>query len=137
MPPVELHMPTCAHCGARAVVSWQRRPTETELAPFAAAVQERNAELLLLADPERPAPQLPPLPTADTTTIAVYACAQHAIDMNLAASVHGADCVAPHPDHLPRCACTPEQPAPAHDPALDLITLPTGWTVPSPARSTA
>jgi hypothetical protein len=66
-----------------------------------------------------------------TATVAVYACAPHAITLADAARVHAAKCPAPDISLLPVCGCTPEV-LPAPDPAPDrpTETLPTGWTIP-------
>jgi hypothetical protein len=62
---------------------------------------------------------------------AVFACGPHAITLDAAALVHQPTCPAPNPALLPDCGCTPEQPAGAvTPPGQDVITLPTGWTVP-------
>lgn len=63
---------------------------------------------------------------------AVYGCGQHAITLDAAALVHQPECPAPDPGHLPACGCTPEPAEPVTAPGQDVITLPTGWTVPSP-----
>lgn len=120
-------MPNCNACGTNAVVQWQRRPSEAELADLVAVEQDRQTGLGLPAEQHR-------LPTADETVIAVFACAPHAIHMELAARIHAATCQAPHDDHLPDCDCEPEPlPEPDHAGIDDMVTLPTGWTI--PARS--
>lgn len=121
--------PGCSTCGDRPIAQWQRRPTSDELAALIAAEEARRAEALLLADPQKP-PAFPPLPTADDTTMAVYACTQHAIHLDLAARIHAATCAG--------CDCEPEPlpeptPLPGHEPT---ITLPTGWTIPAPSEET-
>lgn len=129
--------PGCSHtgCPATPLAQWQRRPNQAELDAAVAAAQSRRDEILAAADPQQPAPVLPPLPTEQDTTIAVFGCADHAIDMGLAAHVHAADCRAPHEDHLPGCGCEPE-PLPDPEPLdEEMVTLRTGWTV--PARSIA
>lgn len=114
----------CNACGADAVVQWQRRPTDTELADFTTAEQARQTVLGLPPEEHR-------LPAADDTVIAVFACASHAIHVDLAARVHAATCRAPHEDDLPGCDCEPEPlPEPDHD-AQEMVMLPTGWTVPA------
>jgi hypothetical protein len=101
--------PTCAACGGRALVNWQRRLTDTELAAHQAAEQERRDQLVQLADPQQPAPVFGPLPQAEDCTRIVHACGPHAITRDAAALVHQKTCTAPNPEHLPECDCTPEQ----------------------------
>jgi hypothetical protein len=56
---------------------------------------------------------------------------EHAIELELAARVHEASCVAPGLAVLPSCGCTPEPlPALATDMDPPTVTLPSGWTVP-------
>ena len=119
--------PGCSTCGDQPIAQWQRRPTSTELATLIAAEETRRAEALLLADPENP-PIFPPLPSLDDTTMAVYACPEHAIHLDLAARIHAADCTG--------CDCDPEPlPAPTPMPGeAPTVTLPTGWTIPAPAK---
>lgn len=118
----------CNACGADAVVQWQRRPTETELADFTAVEQDRQTDLGLPPEEHR-------LPTAADTVIAVFACADHAVHIDLAARVHAATCRAPHDGHLPGCDCEPE-PLPEPDQGTqEMVTLPTGWTVPAGSTS--
>jgi hypothetical protein len=69
-----------------------------------------------------------------THTDAVYACAVHAITLDLAAHVHQVGCTAPDPGRVPVCGCTPE-PLPPPDPVPlnnPTTTLSTGWVVPTP-----
>ena len=123
--------PVCAACGIEAVVHWRRRPTDDELAELAATEQARRDELLLLADPQQPAPQFGPLPTADDTTRTVYACASHAIGLDAASLIHQATCSAPNEQHLPGCDCTPEAlpTTPTEEPDDgSLSRLPASWT---------
>ncbi|MGW1744585.1 hypothetical protein ACWCRD_02995 [Streptomyces sp. NPDC002092] len=100
--------PVCAACGGQAVVNWRRRPTADELAAHVAAEQERRQERILLADPQQAAPVFPPLPTADDTTVTMYACGAHAIGMDAAALIHAGSCSAPNETDLPGCDCEPE-----------------------------
>ncbi|MFB7461300.1 hypothetical protein [Streptomyces sp. NPDC056188] len=121
--------PTCAACGSTAVVQWQRRPTDTELADAITAEESRRAYARQMADPQGPAPDFGPLPTGSDMTIAVYACGQHAISMDAAARVHASSCTAPNDADLPDCDCTPEplpQPEPAGEPA-PAPALPAHW----------
>ena len=119
--------PACTACGEAAVVNWQRRPTEQELADLIATEQERRAQLLLLADPQLPPPEFGPLPTADGMTRTVYACAQHAITMDAASRIHASTCTAPNTANLPGCDCTPE-PLPPPEPTISLAqVLPDHW----------
>jgi hypothetical protein len=114
------------------VVQWQRRPTEAEFAGILGAEQARRSRAVALAGRDQPPPTFGPLPIADTTTVAVFACAEHTIHVDQAAQVHAAACSAPCPDHLPLCDCEPE-PLPAPEPRGGPMTvLPTGWTVPAP-----
>jgi hypothetical protein len=116
-PPAVPSGPTCTACSSDAVVHWQRRPTTEELAEVVQAEKDRREQLLLLADPQLPAPEFGPLPTADGTTRTVYACGPHAITMDAAALIHTSGCTAPNNADLPGCDCTPEPPpqAPADD----------------------
>lgn len=119
--------PFCATCPDRAVVNWRRRPTDDELAEVVAVEQSRRDHVLLLADPQLPAPEFGPLPTADGMTRTVYACGSHAITMDAAALVHASACTAPDEDDLPGCDCTPE-PHPADPPEeAPASTLPDHW----------
>jgi hypothetical protein len=109
-------------------VNWQRRATADEAAQVVAVEEERRAQLLLLADPQQPAPDFGPLPTADTMTCPVYACAAHAINLDAAALIHASTCTAPNPADLPGCNCTPQPQEPA--PIADLTPaalLPGHW----------
>lgn len=117
-------------CTAAPLVQWQRRPTETELAPLVDAEQSRRDAVLAAADPEQPTPAFGPLPTAADTAIAVFGCGPHAISMDLAALVHASDCTAPDPAVLPGCNCTPE-PEPAPQPMHAVAqALPDHWMNP-------
>lgn len=127
-------MPDCdalVGCPNPTVVQWQRRLTDAEMAAHLETHQMLRAWALHEADSEKPMPAFGPLPTAADTSRAVFACADHAIHLDLAALVHAADCRAPHPDHLPACDCQPDQ-APPPDEPPPAVTLPTGWTVPAP-----
>lgn len=119
--------PLCAACGGDAVVHWLRRPTGTELADVIAIEQARREQVLLLADPQLPAPELGPLPTVDGMTRTVYACATHAISLDAAARIHASTCTAPNDADLPGCDCTPEPwpEPPAEEPAAQ--PLPAHW----------
>jgi hypothetical protein len=127
--PGEPSGPGCSFsgCTAAPLVQWQRRPTKAELAPVVAAEQDRRDQALATADPDQPAPEFGPLPTASDTALAVFACGPHAISMDLAALVHAADCLAPEPTVLPGCNCTPE-PASAPEPMhTEPRSLPDHW----------
>jgi hypothetical protein len=113
-------------CGGDAVVNWQRRPTAAEVADVINTEVDRRTELLILADPQLPRPQFGPLPTGDSMTRAVYACAEHAISLDGAAHVHQSVCTAPNPADLPGCNCTPDMPEPADEPA-PRVQLPDHW----------
>lgn len=120
-------MSGCSFCGAAGVVQWTRRPNAAELAAHVAVVQEWRDGITLLADPQEPAPEFAPLPKASDTAVSVYACAAHAIQIDLAAFVHSANCTAPNPDNLPNCDCTPEPiPADSVSPITE-DTLPASW----------
>lgn len=126
----ELERPGCSACGATPVAQWQRRPTEAELQAERDRVTAWRAEKV--ADglvPENH--DFGPLPETSDVTIAVFACADHLIHVDMAGRVHASDCPAPHPDHLPGCGCTPE-PAPEPEPEPQYVTLPTGWVIPAP-----
>jgi hypothetical protein len=100
--------PVCAACGGEAVVHWQRRPTDDELAEVVAVEKDRRAEIRLLADRQMAAPEFGPLPTADGMTRTVYACGAHAIVLEAASRTHLSSCTAPNDADLPGCDCTPE-----------------------------
>lgn len=105
--------PQCTLCGEpvggdRVGVNWQRRLTDDELAVEIAAEKSRREQVLLLADPQQPAPVFPPLPDGADFTRTIYACGDHAIHMDAAALIHQGSCTAPNLDHLPGCDCTPE-----------------------------
>lgn len=119
-PPAQTSGPACNACGGDAVVNWRRRPTPGELSEHVTAEQARREQILLLADPQQPAPVFPPLPTSDDTTRTIYACANHAISRDDAARIHQARCSAPFPGTTGgtepvKCDCTPE-PLPAPTP---------------------
>lgn len=119
-------------CGESPVVQWSRRLTDAEFAAILTAEQRRRDAVLLLADPQLPAPVFGPLPVQADCVRAVHACGVHAIDLDAAAQVHGSACTAPDLAHLPACGCTPE-PIPVSAPtAVPTVTLATGWTVPAP-----
>jgi hypothetical protein len=124
--------PTCGACPGPAVVQWQRRPTDAELAVLVAAEMDRRLEIRAAAGPDQPLPPFGPLPTAADTTVAAWGCAGHAITLDVAAQIHAADCQAPHPDHLPGCNCDPEPHPEPEELGGPKVTLPTGWTIPTP-----
>jgi hypothetical protein len=127
LPPGEL---SCGHCGAVPEVQWQRRPTEAEMTVLLTTEEERRARILAGADQDLPAPVFGPLPTVETSTIAVFGCRDHAVHVDAAARVHGGYCSAPHPDRLPACDCNPE-PHPAPAPlSVPKAPTPTGWMLP-------
>lgn len=122
---------TCGHCGGAPEVQWQRRPTPGELAVLVAAAEARRAEILALADPQQPPPVFGPLPAYETTSVAVYACREHAVHAEHASRVHLPDCSAPHVAHLPECDCEPE---PHPDPvplSVPKALTATGWVLPA------
>jgi len=105
-------------CSNPGEVQWRRRLTPDEL------------DALIHQDP----PVAGPVPTAETTTRAVYACGQHAIGMDLAGHVHAATCTAPEAKQLPGCGCTPEPVPVGNGPTVQpTVTLSTGWVVPAPS----
>lgn len=120
-------------CPDPIAVQWRRRLTDTEWQDVLAADQQRRDEILALADPAAGPPDLGPTPDRDCYTRTVYACGRHALHLDLAAHIHQCSCAAPDPAALPGCACTPEPLPAATDPGTPTITLPTGWTIPSPA----
>lgn len=124
-------MPLCtaaSACPETAVVQWLRRPTPDELAQVVAAEQDRRERWLAAADPEQPLPVFGPLPAADDTVRAVYACPAHAIPVEQAAHVHDAHCPASSPTDSTHCPCKP--PPVVEEPlAPEPTVLPTGWAV--------
>jgi len=64
--------------------------------------------------------------------VPVQSCGAHAIELEAGARIHQPTCL-PDPAKLPACGCTPEPlPAPTPPPsAPDVVTLPTGWSVPA------
>ncbi|NUP39514.1 MAG: hypothetical protein HOY76_21505 [Streptomyces sp.] len=122
--------PVCAACASEAVVHWQRRPTDDELAELVAAEQSRREQVLRLADPQLPKPEFGPLPTGDGMTRTVYSCGPHAITMDAAALTHQSSCTAPNDADLPGCDCTPEAlPEAGPDPIEETAAsrLPAHW----------
>lgn len=116
-------------CTADVIVQWRRRLTDDEFGALLSAEQGRREMTRLLADPQMPAPVFGPLPTADDTVTAVFACASHAIHIDEAARIHAAACQTPDPAALSACGCPPE-PDPASAPAGPAaVTLPTGWVI--------
>ncbi|MFJ8345034.1 hypothetical protein ACIQ9J_01395 [Streptomyces sp. NPDC094153] len=110
-------------------MQWQRRPTDDEIDAAITVEQSRRDYARQMADPQAPAPDFGPLPTGNDTTIAVYACGQHAISMDAAARVHASSCTAPNDADLPDCDCTPE-PLPqqaAEEPTPAASELPAHW----------
>lgn len=118
--------PACTLCGADAVVNWQRRLTEAEVAEAQGIEQDRRQERLLLADPQLPPLDFGPLPDCADWTHAVYGCDQHGINKPAASHVHQATCTAPQVANLPGCDCTPE-PHPQAPPEPEPVVLPAGW----------
>lgn len=110
-------------CTNSAVVQWQRRPTDAELAQIVALAQAQQDLILASADPANP-PSLPPLPDGTNTVVAVYACGTHAISADLAADIHQSACTAP-----PTCNCTPEAPTFVAPSVVkqDSPAMPAGW----------
>lgn len=120
----------CGTCGAPPAVQWRRRPTDDELAALISAEQQRRDQASTPADTAGPTAGQPLL-TAANTTIAVFACPDHAIHVDHAARIHSADCPAPHPEHLPACGCEPEPHPKPEELGGPKVLLPTGWTVPA------
>lgn len=118
--------PACTLCGNAALVSWQRRLTDEELAEFNGIEQGRYDNRLLLADPDLPPPAMPPLSAADDCKRAVHACYHHAITQDAAAHTHLSTCTAPDEADLPSCNCVPE-PLPEPEPIPEPPVLPPGW----------
>lgn len=119
----------CSTCAQPARVQWKRRPTPEELATERQRITQWREEKLRdgLVLPHH---DFGPLPEATDVDIAVFACGDHAVHIDLAGRIHAADCSAPHPDHLPGCNCEPEpEPEPLPEPAM--VTLSTGWTIPA------
>jgi hypothetical protein len=108
-------------------VHWLRRPTDDELAEVVKAEQDRRNQILLLADPQLPAPVFGPLPSAEGMTRTVYACGPHAITMDAAALIHASSCTAPNDADLPGCDCTPEALPPAPAEEAPVRALPEHW----------
>ncbi|MFI1535568.1 hypothetical protein [Streptomyces anandii] len=102
--------PVCALCGQPALVHWQRRPTDAEIAEMCDVEKQRRAQVLRLADPQQPAPVFGPLPTAEDITRIVHSCGAHAITLEGATLIHQSCCTAPNEADLPGCDCLPEQP---------------------------
>jgi hypothetical protein len=111
-----------AGCVSPVVVQWRRRPTDAELAELVQAEKARREQVLLLSDPQQPAPEFGALPTVDGTVIAVFSCAQHTIELEAAARIHASDCAG--------CSCEPE-PHPDAPPPPAMTILPSGWAVPA------
>lgn len=115
-------------CANPAAVVWTRRPTDSELDAIVAVEEAQREEIVELADPNLPPPGFGPMPTEETTTIPVYACAAHAISIDLAARIHQNTCTAPNPPDLPGCDCTPEPLPDNPDPTVvQQMTLPDHW----------
>ncbi|MFG3287266.1 hypothetical protein ACGF3G_00380 [Streptomyces sp. NPDC048179] len=127
--PVVSTGPFCAACGELAAVNWARRPTADEVTEVIKTELLRREQLLLLADPQLPAPDFGPLPTGDGMTRTVYACVDHAISLDGASLIHACTCTAPNPADLPDCDCTPEvpDPEPMDDPLVARM-VPAHWT---------
>ncbi|WP_030237928.1 hypothetical protein [Streptomyces sp. NRRL S-350] len=116
---------TCGMCGAGAVVQWCRRLTAAEFAAHLATVKEARsrdrADRATSVDLEL-------WPTSVDVTMAVRACADHAISLEAAAQIHSADCPAPHQDHLPACGCRPEPVPVLETPSAAEAVLPPSWS---------
>jgi hypothetical protein len=108
-------------------VHWQRRLTDAEFADYLHAEQTRRDQIILLSDPQLPAPDLGPLPIPGDCTTPVFACVHHAIGIDAASLVHAKTCTAPEAAKLPGCDCTPEPAAPP-EPAPAPQQLPPGWS---------
>lgn len=104
-------------CTNPAAFQWQRRPTDAELAPIVAAEVQWREEISALY-PDYAQPDFGPLPDATNTTVPVYACQIHEIDLDLACHVHQSVCTAPNPANLPGCDCTPEPLPPENAPQV-------------------
>ncbi|WP_329140907.1 hypothetical protein [Streptomyces sp. NBC_00670] len=120
--------PACVLCGTAAVVHWQRRPTDDELAAHHDLLQQRHARARALADPQHALPEPPPLPGSQELTQTVYACGPHAITLDAAARIHLSSCTAPNEADLPGCDCTPEPLPPIEElPGEQPQQLPEHW----------
>lgn len=117
----------CTLCGGEGAVNWQRRPTDAEYADVVQAEEDRRDQIRLLADPQLPAPEFGPLPTAEDMTRAVYGCVVHAIGLEAASRIHASRCTAPNEAHLPGCDCTPEPPPLALADEAPVLELPAHW----------
>lgn len=123
--------PQCSSsvCTGGAVAQWQRRLTDEELAEHVAAERERRDRLVARAEEAgRVIPAFGALPCAGDCTRVVFACADHAIPLDLAARVHESGCSAPDARTGQGCDCAPEplDLPPMHVP---LVVLPAGWAV--------
>jgi hypothetical protein len=130
--PATTEGPRCTHCGEpvggdRIGVSWNRRLTDDELADHVRLEEERRDRILLLADKQLPPPVFPSLPDGSNDTRTVYACGEHAIDMDAASRIHQKTCTAPNEIGRRGCDCTPE-PAPKATPEPEpALALPDHW----------
>ena len=102
-------------CSETPLVHWQRRLTADEVDIEHAIERHKRDGWLELRDVEQPMPDYGPLPDPSSYSYLVYACADHAIDMDAAGLVHQNTCAGPDSDALPLCDCDPE-PAPAPRP---------------------
>lgn len=125
--------PVCALCGQVASVNWVRRLTDDELAALIANEQAQRDQILTQYPAGDP-PAFGPMPAADNSTRVVFACAQHAITLDLAALIHANTCTAPNAADLPNCDCTPTAfppPSPLVDKQLAARPLPDHWQPPA------
>ncbi|MFE5868802.1 hypothetical protein ACFQ6V_09130 [Streptomyces roseifaciens] len=111
-------------------MNWQRRLTPVEFAAHLEWEQQRRERAAQLADPQQPPPDFGPLPQPEGCTTTVFACADHAVTLEVAALIHQGTCTAPSLDDLPGCNCAPEPAAPStpEPGTAPADALPPGWS---------
>ncbi|MFE2712225.1 hypothetical protein ACFXKI_09605 [Streptomyces mirabilis] len=108
-------------------MNWQRRLTDDELAEHVSAAEQRREQVVLMADPQLPAPVFPPLPDGSGDTHLLLACSEHAIDKDLAGRIHQKICTAPNEIGRWGCDCTPEPAPVAPVEEIAAAPLPDHW----------